>query len=601
MAGERVEVFQRNATLRLLAKLLAVALVVAVPWLLNQRLIGDALIAQEWVTHTAEVQNLVNALQGGLRDADYALVWLALDPSGASKRSDLAAARKATDERIDELTRRVVDSEDQRERLAQVRALVEARRAEVDRILGYLSAGDVAMARELLTTATMSAQLREATSAIIATESRLLEERRVTATRRHTRLVWLTTGAAAAQLILLVLIVASTERAHRRRGLLEAQTAEARQRSDLILNNVRKPIALLDRDLNIVLCNPAFQAFYAGQGVDLRNQPLGEIGEGVWQDAALLQKLHDVCVFGRELWDYEVEQATASGRRVLLVNARRMPGTSADNATVILTANDVTANRGAEREILDLNERLGAKLAELSEANRELEGFSYSVSHDLRAPLRHIAAFADKLGREIEVAPDSKAAHYLGIIGDSARRMGLLIDELLVHSRLGRGQFRVAPVAMAPLLEEVRSVLAVESAGREVEWRIGELPVVMGDASMLRLVWQNLVGNALKYTGKRDRALIEIDAGHDPERREYVFRVADNGAGFDMAYSDKLFGVFQRLHTADEFPGTGIGLANVRRIIARHGGRVWAEGEPDRGATFHFTLPDGTRAPRQEQ
>jgi light-regulated signal transduction histidine kinase (bacteriophytochrome) len=168
--------------------------------------------------------------------------------------------------------------------------------------------------------------------------------------------------------------------------------------------------------------------------------------------------------------------------------------------------------------------------------------------------------------------------------------MAQLIDDLLVFSRLGRGALRLQPVDMQSLVEEARALVETEARGRQIEWRIAPLPIVIGDENMLRTVWQNLLGNAVKYTGNRERAQIEVTLDRTPAG-DYEFAVRDNGAGFDMQYAGKLFGVFQRLHRASEFPGNGIGLANVRRIIARHGGRTWAEGEPDNGATFHFSLP----------
>jgi light-regulated signal transduction histidine kinase (bacteriophytochrome) len=168
--------------------------------------------------------------------------------------------------------------------------------------------------------------------------------------------------------------------------------------------------------------------------------------------------------------------------------------------------------------------------------------------------------------------------------------MAQLIDDLLVFSRLGRGALRLQPVDMQSLVDEARALAESEAGERRIEWAIGVMPVVVGDENMLRTVWQNLLGNAVKYTAQREVARISVSVERDRDG-SYVFTVADNGAGFNMEYAGKLFGVFQRLHRASEFPGNGIGLANVRRIIARHGGRVWAEAEPDRGARFHFTLP----------
>ncbi len=256
---------------------------------------------------------------------------------------------------------------------------------------------------------------------------------------------------------------------------------------------------------------------------------------------------------------------------------------------------DVTDRRNAEAEVRHLNERLERRAADLEAANRELEAFSYSVSHDLRAPLRHINGFADLLLRHAPESLDEKSLRYLGTISDSAKQLGVLIDELLVFSRMGRTEMRRTRVDLQLLTREVIDSLEDEWKGRTIDWMVRDMPAVQGDPSMLRLVLVNLLSNAVKFTRTRQEAHIEVGAvDPDPARadgREDVIYVRDNGVGFDMRYARKLFGVFQRLHHVNEFEGTGIGLANVRRIIQRHGGRTWAEGEVDRGATFFFSLP----------
>jgi light-regulated signal transduction histidine kinase (bacteriophytochrome) len=253
------------------------------------------------------------------------------------------------------------------------------------------------------------------------------------------------------------------------------------------------------------------------------------------------------------------------------------------------TARDVTEAKRIEMEIHRLNADLHRHSAQLEAANKELEAFSYSVSHDLRAPLRHVQGYVDLLAREANDGLSPKGVRFLQTITDSARSMGQLIDDLLSFSRMGRAEMHETTVNFDRLLQETRKSLDLATVGRGIRWKISTLPAVQGDAAMLRQVWANLLGNAVKYTRKRDIAEIEIGrTGHEDGR--IIFFVRDNGAGFDMRYAAKLFGVFQRLHHAEEFEGTGIGLANVRRIIVRHGGRTWAEGSPDAGATFYFTL-----------
>jgi len=242
-----------------------------------------------------------------------------------------------------------------------------------------------------------------------------------------------------------------------------------------------------------------------------------------------------------------------------------------------------------EAEVFRSSQEVQAANNQLRAANSELEAFSYSVSHDLRAPLRHIDGFADLLSNHAGTTLDEKGRRYLKTISDSAKRMGALIDDLLVFSRIGRAEMRRSHVNLNALIDSVIQELRVETSGRNVAWKRHELPMVDGDPALLRQVLVNLLANAVKYTRPKDPAIIEI--GYMKTDGEEAFYVRDNGVGFDMTYVGKLFGVFQRLHRAEEFEGTGIGLANVQRIIVRHGGRVWAEGKSGEGATFHFTLP----------
>lgn len=244
-------------------------------------------------------------------------------------------------------------------------------------------------------------------------------------------------------------------------------------------------------------------------------------------------------------------------------------------------------------EIQRLNEQLEGRVrertAELEDANRELESFSYSVSHDLRAPLRHIAGFAQLLRGRAGPVLDEQAQGYLQTISDAATQGAKLVDDLLDFSRLGRAGLNKTTVALLDLIASIQRELSGSAEGRPITWRVGPLPHVEADPGLLRLALGNLLHNAVKFT--RLRTNPEIDITAELHATEIELCVRDNGVGFDPKYMDKLFGVFQRLHSAEEFEGTGIGLANVRRIIARHGGRTWAEGAVGRGATFHLTLP----------
>ena len=242
-----------------------------------------------------------------------------------------------------------------------------------------------------------------------------------------------------------------------------------------------------------------------------------------------------------------------------------------------------------EAEVFHSSQAVAAANQQLRAANQELESFSYSVSHDLRAPLRHIDGFVKLLDKQAGEKLDERGRRFLDIIADSARRMGVLIDDLLVFSQMSRTELRRSTVALDLLVQEAVDTAQLEANSRRINWKIGRLPEVEADAAMLRQVWVNLIANAVKYSRPRDPAEIEI--GCNADNGEFVLFVRDNGVGFDMQYANKLFGVFQRLHRAEEFEGTGIGLANVRRIVSRHGGRTWAEGKVDGGATFFFSLP----------
>jgi hypothetical protein len=237
----------------------------------------------------------------------------------------------------------------------------------------------------------------------------------------------------------------------------------------------------------------------------------------------------------------------------------------------------------------DLEKKVAARTASLESLNQEMEAFSYSVSHDLRAPLRHIEGFINLLNKKESMTLSATAQNYLKIISDASVTMGKLIDDLLEFSRTGRTEMKLVRINMNQMVEDARRRLEPKARESAIVWNVAELPEVEADVALLKLVWINLLSNAVKYTRKTTQA--EVHVGATERDGEVEFFVRDNGAGFDMNYAHKLFGVFSRLHHQNEFEGTGIGLANVKRIISRHGGRVWAQGQVNAGATFYFTLP----------
>jgi PAS domain S-box-containing protein len=378
-------------------------------------------------------------------------------------------------------------------------------------------------------------------------------------------------------------------RIQRKRAEEALHTSEERYRSLVELS----PDALfVQSDDKIVFINSAgVKLFGASEAADL----IGKQTESIvhpedW--AAAQECLHKMREEGKPAPFAQYRMVRLDGSP-LDVEMAAAPLNFAGKAAAQVIVHDVTDRKRAEKEIrrlnADLEQRVVERTSELESANTELEAFSYSVSHDLRAPLRHIEGFVEILLASKAAALDDESNLHLQTIAKASKQMGRLIDDLLTFSRTARAELNKIKLSLDDLVKSSINDLEPEIKQRKVEWVIAKMPDVLADPGLLRQVILNLLSNALKYTRKRDVTRIEI--GCQSKRSEHVIFVRDNGVGFDKRYAHKLFGVFQRLHRAVDFEGTGIGLANVRRIISRHGGRTWAEGEVDKGATFYFSLP----------
>ena len=573
---------------RLALLLLAVALIVVVPAVLLRNAATDTVAAMEQVNHSQQVEAQAYALAYDVRNVESAVLATAAGVDNAELRVRLEESRARIAPALDTLQALTRDNAAQQVRIGHLRANVDQRMNEIAR------SGEGAFSAASLEALVTRFPIRGIVSEMVAEERKLLARRVAAADRTRSRAELLRWGAMLAQLSLLGTVMFFATRQMAGRVLAEQSTRRASARAAVVLDTVREPIVLADANLHVVMHNAAFAELFGVQG-DAAGQPLAEIGSGAWNDEETLRRLGDVMARDRELWDFQRRQETADGfERIMLINARRMSLPDSEDDAVLVTASDITTQKASEHQIRELNRQLEGKVELVSDVNRELEAFSYSVSHDLRAPLRHIAGFADKLGRQLGDDIDDKSRHYLDVISGSARRMSALIDDLLVYSRLGRSALRPQVVDLQSMIHDTRSMLdanaQADNPGHVIHWKIGPMPVLVADDNMLRQVWLNLLGNAVKYSAHSEPAVIEVSHARETDG-SHRFSIRDNGAGFDMAYAGKLFGVFQRLHAASEFSGTGIGLASVKRVITRHDGRVWAESEPGRGATFHFTLP----------
>lgn len=420
-------------------------------------------------------------------------------------------------------------------------------------------------------------QIRNLVAAMQVVEGRLVEAQSARA-QAEARMMMVMLVLSGAMAVLLVGVASGLIE----RGFRNRQRAEAER--DRFFSLSRDLMCIAGFDGYFKTLNPVWERVVGFSRAELLAQPFMEFIHP--EDRAATQAQTERLAKDQEVSFFENRyRCKDGGYRWLSWSARPV----LQEKLIYATARDVTEQKQTQEEIAQLNEALRHRATELEAANKELEAFSYSVSHDLRAPLRHLGGFVDLLQRRAMNTLDERSRRHLECIAGSAQQMGRLVDDLLSFSRMARSEMRQNRVNLEELVMEVRFELRRDLKERVVEWKVAPLPEVYGDPPMLRMALMNLMSNAVKYTRPRKSAVIEI--GSEANESEHTIFVRDNGVGFDMKYAGKLFGVFQRLHYEDEFEGAGIGLASVQRIIGRHGGRTWAEGKEGEGATFYFTLP----------
>ena len=359
--------------------------------------------------------------------------------------------------------------------------------------------------------------------------------------------------------------------------------------AESVINTVREPLISLDQDLRVVAVNRAFCEFFKVKPEETVGQLIYDLGNRQWDIPSLRELLETILPEKTTFDDYEVEHDFATiGRRTMLLNARQIQRVLGKERIILLAIEDITERKRTQEVLAQQAETLALTNMELVAVNKELATFAYSVSHDLRAPLRGIDGFSQALLEDYADKLDEQGKEYVRRVRAATQRMGQLIDDMLILSRVTRSEMRRGAVDLSALARTIAAELQKTQPERQVQFVIAEGLTVNGDAALLRAVLDNLLGNAWKFTGKQTKARIELGVTRHEGKRAYYVR--DDGVGFDMTYVDKLFGPFQRLHSTEEFAGTGIGLATVQRIINRHGGKAWAEGAVGKGASFYFTL-----------
>ena len=557
--------------------------------------------ALEWVAHTQEVRAALADVYGSLAGADLAqrAYLLTADPAQWNEYLRLAGAVKV---RMEDLPTLIGDNPAQLQNFASLKSAVAARLNEMSSGAVALHAFGLPAARAVLRIGRLgntTQNVRTAVDRMDGVEVRLLAERnRETARGRNTTLISLLITLAAAAALFAALF-RGIHREMRARRDSEAGLLEANRFLDSLIENLPVMVFIKDaRTLRYVRQNRAT--------LDLlglsRDDVIGKSDRDFLpaEQADFIQGKDREVLAGGGLVDIPEQSIHTRLLGVRTLHTMKMPILDEDGKPKFLLgiSVDITERKLAEQAIRELNAELQANASQLKATNKELESFSYSVSHDLRAPLRAIDGFALMMEEDYKERLDAEGLRYLSVIRQNSKRMGALIDDLLAFSRLGRQPVAHGEINIDSLVREVIEELLQgelpggrDQASAAPQIEVEPLPPARGDRGLLRQVWVNLIGNAVKYSSKAAQPFIRVSGR--PVGTENQYSVSDNGVGFDMEYAQQLFGVFQRLHRADEFSGTGVGLAIVHRVVTRHGGRVWAEGKVDHGAVFSFALPQG--------
>ena len=572
--------------------ILVILLVIAIGFL-SYRSTITFITANQSVSHTRQILDELQGTLSSVQDVQAAQLEYMLTGNELYLQQ-YDALNGQIPQHLTNLGNLTTDEPTQQTRLNELTPVATRWLALIDQVILTQQQSGVEQARQLISSVqatTLMAQIRTLLSAMNSDEQNNLAQNRLTQAAQRDQSTLAT--FAVLTLLMVALLTFGYSRIHRNlvaRRRAEEQLQHERALLRAVIDTLPDYIYVKDKNLRLVLANQAHTELVGAKTPeaiigksDAELFPGAFVGQYVADEQAILQS-------GTPLVNHEEPTASAAGEaKIVLTTKMPIRNIAGEIVQIVGISHDITARKKAEEEIKLLNQSLQLQTTKLEATNKELEAFSYSVSHDLRAPLRAVDGFSRILMDDYSATLTPEAIRYLDKIRTNARHMGTLIDDLLRFSRLSRQSIVKQKIRPADLVHQVlEEDLRGDRENRQVEITVGDMPVCEADPLLLRQVYVNLLSNALKFTCNRDQAKIEVGATR--ENGDVVYFVKDNGAGFDQQYAHKLFGVFQRLHRAEDFAGTGVGLAIVQRVIVRHGGRIWAEGVVNEGAAFYFTL-----------